>query len=79
MSCPSALLSVTRLGAGFVGLIYGSVHLGTLKAQHQKKLQEKHAHPTAVVVAAVPVAIPADHTPPALPSAPSDHSSHEHH
>ena len=43
MSAPSAILSVSRLSAGILGLFYGAVHKGSLES----KVAAEHAkhHP----------------------------------
>ena len=43
MSAPSAILSVSRLSAGIIGLFYGAVHKGTLEGKLAKE-QAKHHH-----------------------------------
>ena len=43
MSCPSALLSVSRLGAGVTGIIYGNYRRATLEGAVAKRAEERKA------------------------------------
>ena len=44
MSSPSAILSVTRLSAGILGLFYGAVHKGSLESQIAKEHAKHHTN-----------------------------------
>ena len=44
MSAPSAILSVSRLSAGILGVFYGAVHKGTLEAKVAKEHAKHHTN-----------------------------------
>ena len=49
MSAPSALLSVSRIAAVFVGIVYGTLHKGKLESMYAELEKKNAAHGHATV------------------------------